>query len=125
MEQKYVLGIVLLITAVIGVSMVSAFGFGNGLMKQDITDEDRTLMQEKHEQMKSAIENKDYATWKTLMEEQIAKMQSQITEDNFNKIVENHVKMQDFRNSVESLENQYGMKGQGCGMGKGKMQALD
>lgn len=132
MEQKYVLGIVALaMVAVLGVGMVSAFGFGNGFgfMKSELTDEDKAEMQEQHEAMQTAIENGDYATWKSMMEERIAKMQSQITEENFNTIREQHQKMSEFRTAmqearesgdfskVQELQEEYGLERRGFGKG--------
>ena len=58
MEQKYVLGIIALaMIAVLGISMVSAFGFGNGFgfMKGELTDEEKAEMQEQHEAVQTAI----------------------------------------------------------------------
>jgi len=130
MEQKYVLGIVALsIVAILGVGMVSAFGFSNGFMNQNMTEEERTAMQEQHEAMQTAISDGDYTTWKSLMEEKIAKMQSQITEENFNAIKEQHQKMSKFRTAmqearesgdfskVQELQEEYGFEGRGFGKG--------
>ena len=106
MEQKYILGIVALsIVAVLGVSMVSAFGFGNGFMNPALSDEERTQMQANQEAMQTAIADKDYDSWASLMNSRIAKMQEQITEDNFNQIVEQHQKMSEFRNAVQELKD--------------------
>jgi len=130
MEQKYILGIVALsMVAILGVGMVSAFGFGNGFINHDMTEEERTAMQEQHEAMQTAISEGDYTTWKSLMEEKIAKMQSQITEENFNAIKEQHQKMSEFRTAmqearesgdfskVQELQEEYGFEGRGFGKG--------
>jgi len=132
MEQKYVLGIVALsLVAILGVGMVSAFGFGNGFMNQDMTEEEKAEMQEQHEAMQNAIADGDYGTWKSLREDQIARMQSQITEENFNAIREQHQKMSEFRTAmqearesgdfskVEELQEEYGFEGKGFGKGRG------
>jgi len=130
MEQRYVLGIVALaIVAVLGIGMVSAFGFGNGFgfMKSDLTDEEKAQFQEQRGIMQKAIENKDYAAWKSLMEQEIAKMQAQITEENFNKIVEQNQQMTELRaamqeakesgdySKVQELQTEFGIKGKGFG----------
>jgi len=134
MKQKYVLGIVALsLVAILGVGMVSAFGFGNGFMNHDMTEEERTAMQEQQEAMQIAISYGDYATWKSLMEEKIAKMQSQITEENFNTIREQHQEMSEFRTAmqearesgdfskVEELQEEYGFgKGMKAGFKLGR-----
>lgn len=65
------------IVALLGVTLVAAYPFGSN----GISNEDRDAM-------KAAIENKDYAAWKSLME-------SQITEERFNQIVEQNAKMQE------------------------------
>jgi len=106
MKQKYVLGIVALsIVAVLGISMISAFGFGNGFMNSELSDEERTQMQEDREAMQTAIVEGDYESWQELMNSRIAKMQEQITEENFNSVVEHHNKMSEFRTAVEELKN--------------------
>ncbi|MBU0959287.1 MAG: hypothetical protein KKB31_05070, partial [Nanoarchaeota archaeon] len=112
---------------------VSAFGFGNGFMNHDMTEEERTAMQEQQEAMQIAISYGDYATWKSLMEEKIAKMQSQITEENFNTIREQHQEMSEFRTAmqearesgdfskVEELQEEYGFgKGMKAGFKLGR-----
>lgn len=130
MEQKYILGIVALsMVVVLGIGMVSAFGFGNGFMNHDMTEEERTAMQEQHETIQNAIADGDYETWKSLREDQIARMQSQITEENFNAIREQHQKMSEFRTAmqearesgdfskVQELQEEYGFEGRGFGKG--------
>jgi len=134
MEQKYVLGIVALaMVAILGVSMVSAFGFGNGFMNSDLTEEEKEAMQEQKEAMKTAIENEDYGAWKSLMEDRFAKMQEKINEDTFNEKVKRHSERAEFRAAVEELKasgdfsrediqnlrEEYGIEGKGFG-GHGK-----
>jgi hypothetical protein len=133
MEQKYILGIVALaMIAILGVGMVSALGYAKGLgfMNQDLSDEEKTQMQEQRNQMQTAIENGDYAAWKSLMEAQVANRQSQITEENFNKIVEQHQQRTELRTAMEEaresgdytqvqeLQKELGV-GRGFGMGRG------
>jgi len=132
MEQKYVLGIVALaIVAVLGIGMVSAFGFGKGFrfFKSDLTDEEKAQLQEQKDTMQKAIENNDYTIWKSLMEQEIAKMQAQLTEENFNKIVEQHQQMTKLRSAmqeakesgnytkVQELQEEFGIKEKGFGRG--------
>lgn len=106
MKQKTLLGIFAFsIVAILGISMVSAFGFGHKLMNPDLSDEDKTEMQNQMETIRTAIENNDYETWKSLMEEQIAKMQEQITEDNFDEIVARHQEIEENRQACEEDEN--------------------
>ena len=128
MEQKYVLGIVAVaIVAVLGVSMISANGFGNGFMNSDLSEDEKIAFEEHRESMRTAIENKDYSAWEGLMEEKIVKMQERITEEEFNNRVERHSERAEFkavmeelkasgdfsREDVEALKEQYGIEGKG------------
>lgn len=91
MKSKQTLGIfALAIVAILGISMVSAFGFGDRFMNSDLTEENKAEMEEHREAMRTAIEDEDFESWKSLMEEKIARMQEQITEENFNTIIERH-----------------------------------
>ena len=104
MEQKYILGsIALAMVAVLGISMVSAFG-GLGFMNAGLSDEEKAEIQENKEAMKEVIENADYDAWVSLMNEKIAKMQAQITEENFNKIVEKHSNIFAFKEAVKEAK---------------------
>ena len=89
-KNKYMFGIfALAIIAVLGVGVAVAsplgkgFGFGND---QNLTAAEKTAMQQQAQEIQTAIDNKDFATWKSLME-------SQLTEDNFNKLVNANQKM--------------------------------
>lgn len=139
MEQKYISGIIALtIVVVLGVSMISAMGFGKGLgfASSELTDEEKTQMQEQRQAMETAIENKDYTTWKSLMEQEIAKMQSQITEENFNKVVENHARMSELRiamkearesgdfSKIQELKEELGMDEKDGKFGRGMKKGL-
>ncbi len=104
MKTSYVLGIVAIaVVALLAVNFVAAGSFGFG--KQNTAPS-----QENREAMRTAIENKDYSAWKTLMEQRVQQMGDEITEENFNQMVEMHQNM-----------NQTGMPGKGMhqGMGKG------
>lgn len=108
MERKYILGIVALsMVAVLGVSMVSGFGFGDGFMNQEISEEERAEMQEERQAMQTAIENEDYEAWKALMEERIERMREQITEENFNSLVERHQEMSQFREAMQEARESF------------------
>ena len=94
MANKLVLGsIALAIIALLGVSLISANGFGMGFMNQNLTDEEKADMKVNRDAIRTAIEEGDFATWKALMEEQIAKMQDSLTEENFQAIQEKHNEM--------------------------------
>lgn len=85
MKNKYALGIasIAIITILgIGFALASPFEFGNGLMNSDMTEEEKTEMQEYMEAIQTAIKNKDFDTWKSLIE-------AQLTKENFDKIKSN------------------------------------
>ncbi len=86
------------IIALLGVSLIAAFpmGFGNG---KDLTDEQKVEAQAFHDSVKQAIENNDFETWKTLME-------SQLTEENFADLVEQHKQMSEEREANQELRDQ-------------------
>ena len=123
MEQKYVLGIVALtMIAVLGISMVSAQGFG--MWNSDLSEEEKAEVQEQSELMKTAIESGDYESWETLMNEKVAQMQERINEDTFSKLQERHTDMTQMRkvveeaketgdwSEVEALKGEFGIKGE-------------
>ena len=100
----------LLVFSVIGAGFVSAFpmGFG-GFFNKDLTAEELEALTEERQQMTQAIENNDYTTWKTLMEERLDRMKAELTEENFNLLVERHNQMEE-RNQLreqirEALQN--------------------
>lgn len=103
MEKKHVLGVfALAVVALLGVSMVSAFGFGKGFMTgTELTEEERNLLTEEQEAIRNSIQEGDYETWKSLMEERVEKMRESLTEENFNAIKERHAQREEFRNSMQ------------------------
>ena len=103
MKNKYTLSLFALATiAILGLSLVTAVPFNKGFhFSDELSDEEIAQMKEHREAMKTAIENEEYDTWKTLMQERIAKMQESLTEENFNKIVEKHSEMQEFKTDIK------------------------
>ncbi|MBS3143774.1 hypothetical protein J4446_02785 [Candidatus Woesearchaeota archaeon] len=95
MNKKYLAVFAIAMVALVGVGMVSAFGFGNGM--KGLSDNDGAQMQEQMEAVNSAIENNDFEAWKSLME-------SQLTEENFNQMVERHNEMKEFREQMETAK---------------------
>lgn len=88
------------IIALLGVSLVAAFpfGFGKG-MNADLTEEEQEEAQAFHDALQQAIEDEDFEEWKSLME-------SQLTEENFNFIVERHKNMEENRAENQQIRNQ-------------------
>lgn len=124
------------IIAMLGIGLIAAnpFGFGKGTISQELTEEEQTEMQEFHDSIQEAIEDNDYTAWKSLME-------SQLTQENFNALVERHATMQEQRAEREAYceenecpnfeegmgpKNGKGNNGRGSGMGmpygQGKMK---
>ena len=126
MKSKYTIVIIaLVIVAVFTASIVSAFGFGKIFMATGITEAQKTEFQAQRLAMETAIQNKDYGSWKSLMQQRISEMESQITQENFNKIVDMHNKMTQLRDAmqeaketgdytkVQELKTQLGIEGKG------------
>jgi uncharacterized membrane protein (DUF106 family) len=129
MKNKLTLGIIaLVVVGVLTSGFVAAFGFGNG---QAVSEEERTEMQEFHGSIQETIENEDYEAWKSLME-------SRLTEEQFDEIIERHAQMSGVRElrgemreayeagddaKVEELQTElaeYMPEGKGFGRGHGK-----
>ena len=130
MNTKTTYAIVLASMALILIGSVSAFG-GLGFGQNGDAEE----MQAFHEDVQTAIENNDYEAWKSLME-------SQLTEEQFNSMVERHSQMQEvkeireqmrearesgdtetFENLQEQLQELAPFnEGKGFGMGRGHMK---
>ncbi len=118
------------ILAVLAIGLVSAFS-GFGLGSPDLSSEDMAVIEAQRTAVQSAIESGDYSAWKTAMEDNIARMQASVTEDNFNIIVERNSNMKSFKTAmeearvsgdfskVEELRAEYGIEAIGFGRGKG------
>jgi len=86
--------------ALLGVSLIAAFPFGFGKeMNKDLTEEEQAEAQAFHDSLQQAIEDKDFEAWKSLME-------SQLTEENFNALVEREKTMSEEREANEGLREQ-------------------
>ncbi len=120
MEKKYMLGMfAFAMVAMLGVSMVSAYGFGMG--RGDLTEEDRAEMDANREAMRNAVETGDYAVWEGLMQERLAEMEDFISEETFAEIQARHEERAElgFEGRGEGKGNGRGRgsgMGQGCGM---------
>lgn len=139
MENKAIIGIAFAILAVLLVTgFVAASPFGKGMFGNNLSQEDKDEMQQNHQAIREAVQNQDFTAWKALMEERIARMQEQITEENFNNLVQRHQQMEEFHNAmeearetgdysqIEALKEEYGIEngfgqGKGAGKGMGKM----
>jgi hypothetical protein len=98
MEKKnnqWIIAIALFV--VLGIGMISAFGFEKIFIpnNEDLTDEEKSAIQEQRDAILKAIEDNDYATWKSLMQEQLS-------EDTFNKAVEEQARITDMKTEMEN-----------------------
>lgn len=132
----------LVLVSILGISLISAYGFGNGnsFFNSGMTDEERTMIQAEQETIQTAIESNDYATWETAMNQRNLRMQERINQETFNAMQERHQEMTQIREAielakesgdfseVETLKEQYGLekmgpgskgKGSGNGLGEG------
>lgn len=78
--------------ALLSVSFVSAFGFGMNSF------ENNEEMQTFRDSVKEAVENRDFNSWKSLME-------SRLTQENFDNLVERHKEMSEVRALREELRD--------------------
>lgn len=91
MTCRALLGIAsLVVIAILGISFAVAFPFGRDHAMRGVSEKEKTEMQEFGKAVQQAIEDKNYEAWKSLMGQEIAKMQAQVTEENFNKIIGQH-----------------------------------
>jgi hypothetical protein len=82
------------IIAILGIGLIAAFPFGN--FNKDMTEEEAQAF---HDSLKQAIEDKDFSAWKELM-------LSQLTEENFNVLVERHQEMEENMGENQQLREQ-------------------
>jgi hypothetical protein len=101
MKNKYTLGIaVFSVLLLLQVSSVSAFGFGNWFNQ----GADQETIREEQESLKTAIENEDYSAWKSVMENIVERIQSFITQDNFDKLVNQSNEAEEIKEEQEALQ---------------------
>jgi len=103
--KKFTLGVIAFsMLALLGVGIVAAFpmDFSKGIMAKEIGEEASEEILAFQNSLRTAIENNDFDAWKSLME-------SQITEENFNKIVERHENMKEEKAFMEMVETVKGM----------------
>jgi len=92
MERKTIIILsAIAVVAILGItSLVAAYGG----FRTTLSDEDRSEMEAFREQIKEAITNNDFDSWKVLME-------SKLTEEHFNQMVENYNSRSDFREAMQ------------------------
>lgn len=123
-KKKITIGVfALAAVALLSIGMVSAFGFGNGFMSQNLTEEEIAERNAQREEIRTAVENGDYFAWKSLMEERIEQMRNKLTEENFNQITEKHQEMESLRANGE-FQGKGVMKGNRAMMRSGECQML-
>lgn len=135
MKNRSVLALTaIFLISMIGIGFAAAFP-GMGSQFGNLTDEEVTQFQQEREAMRTAIEDSDFAAWKSLMESRLEAMKAEITEENFNTLVERHQNMEEFRTAMEEaresgdyetmqeLREEYGLPERG-GMGQHKGSGL-
>jgi hypothetical protein len=114
-KKKITIGIfALAAVALLSIGMVSAFGFGEGFMKHDLTEEEMAERDAQREEVRLAVEGEDYSAWKSLMEERLEEMKSGLTEENFNQMIERHQEMESARANGD-FEGKRPLNGEGKG----------
>ena len=120
--NKITLGIfVFAIVGLLGVGLISAQG---GLGFKNMDEEQKAEFQEHREAIRNAIDSGDFESWKTLMEENIARMQERLTEEEFAKIQAMH--QERFENGESFGKKMQQHKGMGMhnGNGRGDMMRI-
>ena len=85
----------LLVFSALGAGFVSAFPMGFRVLNKELTSDELKTLTEERQQITQAIENNDYNTWETLMEQRIEKMKSELTQDNFKQVVDRYNQMKE------------------------------
>lgn len=105
--------------ALLAVSFVSAFG-GVGFGSPFVSQEDKDLMKEQRDLIRQAIENEDYNSWASLMQERVNQMESQINEETFQALLERHSEMNNNREEGFGRYSEgFAMNKKGLGNGRG------
>lgn len=92
-----------LATTALGTSAVMAGPWGFGKPNADLTAEEIGEMYEKRQAVVDAIESGDFEAWKSLMEQRIEDLRLELTEENFNNLVERHNSMQEMREIKQQI----------------------
>ena len=127
----------LVMIVLLGVGFVSAYQFGNGFMNSNLSDEEKADRYVQREAIRSAVDNQDFETWKSLMQGKLEQMQERLTEENFNNLVQRHQERAEFRQAMDDareagatreemqqLREEYGI-GAGNGFGKGLKKGFE
>ena len=100
-KNKYMFGIFsLAIIAILGVGVAVASPLGKGIVfidNSNLSSAEKTEMQAQMQAIQTAIDKKDFETWKSLME-------AQLTEENFNKLVDANAKISEIKTVQEELK---------------------
>lgn len=81
---------------VLGVLAVGTSAYnGNTNSQRGLSEEQRTEIEAQHEEIKEALENKDYETWSEIISKMPGRfMQRNMDEDSFNEMIERHEAME-------------------------------
>jgi len=98
MTTKKTIGMLAIaLTLILSTGFVAAYQFG-GFNNPTLTDGERTEVQEFHEQIRQAVENGDYDSWKALHN-------AQLTEERFSQVQERYEQMTEIRELRENLRD--------------------
>lgn len=85
----------------------------------NLSEEQKTEIQARHEQMEQAFQNNDYEAWKNIIESK-PKINDTITEENFSQFAEMHQLMEDGKfEEAKAIRDELGLTGFGGGIGRG------
>lgn len=94
MKNKF-LG-VLVVTAIVLLEIGAISGFAMARSwSQEPTEQEKAEMQRENEAIQSAIANRDFMTWRSLMMQSLERMKSDLTQENFNFLVDQYQKNKD------------------------------
>jgi len=135
MENKKTL---MIVTSFLAIALISGFIVSAHWSDFSDNSEERPFFNEtRHEAMQQAFENKDYSTWKSLVQEQHEQMPGKgygrsrllevINEDNFDRFVDMHnAKISGDQETANEIRQELGIGfGNGMGQGNGQGQRMN
>jgi len=120
MNKTNILAAAIGVIATTAIVAATSYAYQGGLSTNNNT-QNMGRFNSNQQAIMDAVENKDYDTWKNLMEEKNNRMAQFITEDNFNKMVEMHEAMQTGdTEKADALREELDMPAIGMGMHGGR-----
>jgi len=122
------------IAATVGVIVTTAIVAGSSYAYQGgFDDKEFGNLRQRGQEMLQTLENKDYTSWKKMMEEKQSRLMSEVSalsgkinEETFNKLLEVNQLIKDGKYAeAQALEKEIGLPGMRLGMSKGFKKGLD